>query len=163
MKNPIRSTREWGSVGLGRFELPTSRLSGVRSNQLSYRPFDPADRKGWRRAGKATEGAPVVQPPDGWGHRPSDTAPGGPAGPTPVRARISSAANHTHAPNRLPRILRGPARDTPLAHPARTSRGVHEPGADKRLHRPAPQERPDPLPPSIGWTDEDAEPEPSQE
>ena len=27
-----------GMVGLGRFELPTSRLSGVRSNQLSYRP-----------------------------------------------------------------------------------------------------------------------------
>ena len=27
-----------GVVGLGRFELPTSRLSGVRSNQLSYRP-----------------------------------------------------------------------------------------------------------------------------
>ena len=27
-------------VGLGRFELPTSRLSGVRSNQLSYRPVD---------------------------------------------------------------------------------------------------------------------------
>ena len=27
-------------VGLGRFELPTSRLSGVRSNQLSYRPLD---------------------------------------------------------------------------------------------------------------------------
>ena len=26
------------SVGLGRFELPTSRLSAVRSNQLSYRP-----------------------------------------------------------------------------------------------------------------------------
>ena len=26
-------------VGLGRFELPTSRLSGVRSNQLSYRPY----------------------------------------------------------------------------------------------------------------------------
>ncbi len=25
-------------VGLGRFELPTSRLSGGRSNQLSYRP-----------------------------------------------------------------------------------------------------------------------------
>ena len=25
-------------VGLGRFERPTSRLSGVRSNQLSYRP-----------------------------------------------------------------------------------------------------------------------------
>ena len=26
-------------VGLGRFERPTSRLSGVRSNQLSYRPM----------------------------------------------------------------------------------------------------------------------------
>ena len=26
-------------MGLGRFELPTSRLSGVRSNQLSYRPY----------------------------------------------------------------------------------------------------------------------------
>ena len=25
-------------VGLGRLELPTSRLSGVRSDQLSYRP-----------------------------------------------------------------------------------------------------------------------------
>ncbi len=28
-------------VGLGRLELPTSRLSGVRSNQLSYRPNTP--------------------------------------------------------------------------------------------------------------------------
>ena len=28
-------------VGLGRLELPTSRLSGVRSNQLSYRPAIP--------------------------------------------------------------------------------------------------------------------------
>ena len=28
-------------VGLGRFELPTSPLSGVRSNQLSYRPGNP--------------------------------------------------------------------------------------------------------------------------
>ena len=27
-----------GMVGLGRVELPTSPLSGVRSNQLSYRP-----------------------------------------------------------------------------------------------------------------------------
>src|SRR5688572_6136393 len=26
-------------VGLGRFELPTSRLSSARSNQLSYRPI----------------------------------------------------------------------------------------------------------------------------
>ena len=29
-------------VGLGRFELPTSRLSGVRSNHLSYRPIKTA-------------------------------------------------------------------------------------------------------------------------
>ena len=28
-------------MGLGRFELPTSPLSGVRSNQLSYRPGFP--------------------------------------------------------------------------------------------------------------------------
>ena len=26
-------------MGLGRFELPTSRLSSARSNQLSYRPL----------------------------------------------------------------------------------------------------------------------------
>ena len=26
-------------MGLGRVELPTSRLSGVRSNHLSYRPL----------------------------------------------------------------------------------------------------------------------------
>ena len=31
-------------VGLGRFELPTSPLSGVRSNQLSYRP---KKQRGW--------------------------------------------------------------------------------------------------------------------
>ena len=28
-----------GMVGLGRLELPTSRLSGVRSNHLSYKPL----------------------------------------------------------------------------------------------------------------------------
>ena len=27
-------------MGLGRVELPTSRLSGVRSNHLSYRPLN---------------------------------------------------------------------------------------------------------------------------
>ena len=30
-------------MGLGRFELPTSRLSGGRSNQLSYRPVSPSN------------------------------------------------------------------------------------------------------------------------
>ena len=29
-------------VGLGRIELPTSPLSGVRSNRLSYRPLHPS-------------------------------------------------------------------------------------------------------------------------
>src|SRR5439155_25548932 len=38
---------EISMVGLGRVELPTSRLSGVRSNQLSYRPISsaPSERK----------------------------------------------------------------------------------------------------------------------
>ena len=42
MRTPVRESfrdEELGQlVGLGRFELPTSPLSGVRSNQLSYRP-----------------------------------------------------------------------------------------------------------------------------
>ena len=33
-----RSPEERRLVGLGRFELPTSRLSSARSNQLSYKP-----------------------------------------------------------------------------------------------------------------------------
>ena len=32
-------TTHFGLVGPGRLELPTSRLSGVRSNHLSYGPF----------------------------------------------------------------------------------------------------------------------------
>ena len=41
--HPGPKTRE-RMVGLGRLERPTSRLSGVRSNQLSYRPAAPAAR-----------------------------------------------------------------------------------------------------------------------
>jgi hypothetical protein len=45
----LYSLRERRLVGLGRFELPTSRLSSARSNQLSYRPMKhtlvPRDRK----------------------------------------------------------------------------------------------------------------------
>jgi hypothetical protein len=33
-----RQAFEWQMVGLGRLELPTSRLSSARSNQLSYKP-----------------------------------------------------------------------------------------------------------------------------
>ena len=36
--SPITTTKFISLVGLGRLELPTSPLSGVRSNQLSYRP-----------------------------------------------------------------------------------------------------------------------------
>ena len=39
-KSAIRNPQsQMPLVGLGRVELPTSRLSGVRSNQLSYRPL----------------------------------------------------------------------------------------------------------------------------
>src|SRR5512139_2155474 len=34
-----RSSRSMSVVGLGRLELPTSRLSSARSNQLSYKPL----------------------------------------------------------------------------------------------------------------------------
>ena len=48
-------------VGLGRLELPTSRLSSARSNQLSYKPgfLKPgafAGRRRKARAGKSPEG-----------------------------------------------------------------------------------------------------------
>ena len=45
---PARTSRTGKTnemVGLGRFELPTSPLSGVRSNQLSYRPRTAADSR----------------------------------------------------------------------------------------------------------------------
>ena len=41
----MKKARCWRAkfwMGLGRVELPTSRLSGVRSNHLSYRPQGPA-------------------------------------------------------------------------------------------------------------------------
>ena len=38
-------------VGLGRFELPTSRLSSARSNQLSYRPKAQASMRRKRNVG----------------------------------------------------------------------------------------------------------------
>ena len=45
-------------VGLGRLELPTSRLSSARSNQLSYKPDEASWRHAkhsWRRDGKGRE------------------------------------------------------------------------------------------------------------
>jgi hypothetical protein len=38
-KNPNHNSQTTEKMGPGRFELPTSRLSGVRSNQLSYEPI----------------------------------------------------------------------------------------------------------------------------
>jgi hypothetical protein len=43
-------------VGLGRVELPTSPLSGVRSNQLSYRPGAGCPEAGWIRASRTEPG-----------------------------------------------------------------------------------------------------------
>jgi hypothetical protein len=40
---PCARFRERRLVGLGRFELPTSRLSSARSNQLSYKPMIPCE------------------------------------------------------------------------------------------------------------------------
>ena len=45
-------------VGLGRLERPTSPLSGVRSNHLSYRPRAP--RESGSRATAQTPGGPEV-------------------------------------------------------------------------------------------------------
>ena len=64
-------TSSWPTkvVGLGRLELPTSRLSSARSNQLSYKPksriLDPpkADRRalsGWERETKTAASRKVA-------------------------------------------------------------------------------------------------------
>jgi hypothetical protein len=55
-------------VGLGRFELPTSSLSGTRSNQLSYRPNGGAGRD--RTGGLLSANQALSQlsySPFGWG------------------------------------------------------------------------------------------------
>ena len=65
-----------GLVGLGRLERPTSRLSGVRSNQLSYRPESHPDAPHRPRAG------------DGAASRP---------GPAVVRRDVQTAAGHGSA------------------------------------------------------------------
>jgi hypothetical protein len=51
-RHAIRSPAKRRMVGLGRLELPTSRLSGVRSSHLSYRPKG-ADRSKLNREGSA--------------------------------------------------------------------------------------------------------------
>jgi hypothetical protein len=54
----LLSLRSLEVVGLGRLELPTSRLSSARSNQLSYKPDEASWRHAWRsrrRDGKGRE------------------------------------------------------------------------------------------------------------
>ena len=48
-----------GMVGLGRFELPTSRLSSARSNQLSYKP-GPEDRERMTEDGTIVDLSSVI-------------------------------------------------------------------------------------------------------
>ena len=48
-------------MGPGRLELPTSRLSGVRSNQLSYGP-NRADAPRWERKAKKEVGSAWAAP-----------------------------------------------------------------------------------------------------
>ena len=50
-------------MGLGGFEPPTSPLSGVRSNQLSYRPQQNANPQGQLRGGVLYAGAIDLQRP----------------------------------------------------------------------------------------------------
>ena len=50
-------TPNLGVVGLGRVELPTSRLSGVRSNHLSYRPQFAGQADAWLMGLEPTLGA----------------------------------------------------------------------------------------------------------
>ena len=60
---PEAPARRQGVVGPGRFELPTSRLSGVRSNQLSYGPAEPSGPPvGWRAHNVSGELAIVSRP-----------------------------------------------------------------------------------------------------
>ena len=47
-------------VGLGRFELPTSRLSSARSNQLSYRPRAHARRPRYPERARPQKDAPTT-------------------------------------------------------------------------------------------------------
>src|SRR5579864_7192559 len=58
------SPRERKLVGLGRFELPTSRLSSARSNQLSYKPGSQRTEDGRQRTERFMSFlSSVVRPP----------------------------------------------------------------------------------------------------
>ena len=86
------------SVGLGRVELPTSRLSGVRSNHLSYRP---------QIAAESTLAPPSKPPPATGCHANYHGGPGaGPSGgrlTTPTAPRKPSAGGRRSSRSGRPR------------------------------------------------------------
>jgi hypothetical protein len=53
--------RQYRVVGLGRLELPTSRLSSARSNQLSYRPKKVQALQATRRKRNVDGGIPQIR------------------------------------------------------------------------------------------------------
>jgi hypothetical protein len=55
-------SRRRSVVGLGRLELPTSRLSSARSNQLSYKPLTPNSRFKDLRLRASIQDAAQAQP-----------------------------------------------------------------------------------------------------
>ena len=86
----LPATGQRGLVGLGRLERPTSRLSGVRSNQLSYRPE--------RHPAGPTPGARA---------RRTQTASRGPGSNGCVRRDVQTAAGDFY-PSRSVKIAHGP-------------------------------------------------------
>jgi hypothetical protein len=101
-----------GVVGLGRLELPTSRLSGVRSNRLSYRPPRRIRWSAWWFAlTRAQPPPPLVRrqpPPREPGQRPRPAAPDSrpenrldPGARKPAPTPVQAAMARTSLPGRL--------------------------------------------------------------
>src|SRR5690349_5725952 len=59
---PSRSSEARRLVGLGRLELPTSRLSSARSNQLSYKPLTRGASHSARNQRRTPEAIAQAQP-----------------------------------------------------------------------------------------------------
>src|SRR4051812_41406218 len=114
----------FGSVGLGRFERPTSRLSGVRSNQLSYRPV------------KIREGCPSGSTLEPFGF-PKEAYSrlqkgGDPAAGSPTATLLRLRPSHRARLRRLPPLRVGsPTSGAPDSHGV--TGGVYK--ARERIHR----------------------------
>ena len=75
---PIRTALQRKMVGLGRLELPTSRLSSARSNQLSYRPELGCLRSNYAAALSTAAQARSITTKGIRRRRPAERAPNGP-------------------------------------------------------------------------------------